>query len=238
MPSLSRLRFSSHMMIGLAVILLGLIFLLGNLDLIEVRDYLRYWPVVIILIGLPRALQPPGAPGRLFGFFLIGIGLLLLLDAIAIFDVRFWDFWPIVLILIGFALLRRSTSSRFRPTILSGSDDASVQGEETLNEFVIMGGKNLVSTASDFKGGAATVIMGGCKIDLRRASMKGGSAVIDVFALWGGIEIIVPDNWGVALEGVPILGGMEDISVPPKAKTAKRLVIKGYTIMGGVDIKN
>jgi len=238
MPSVSRPRFSSHMVIGLAVIILGLVFLLGNLGLIEVRDYLRFWPVILILIGLPRALQPPRAPGRMFGFFLIGIGLLLLLDAIAVFDVRFWDFWPIVLILIGFAFLRRSTSSRFRATVLSGSEEASLQGEETLNEFVIMGGKNLVSTANDFRGGAATAIMGGCKIDLRKATMKGESAVVDVFAFWGGIEILVPDNWGVALEGIPILGGMEDKSVPPKGMSAKMLVIKGCTIMGGVEIKN
>ncbi|MBM4169582.1 MAG: hypothetical protein FJ215_10585 [Ignavibacteria bacterium] len=238
MASATRIRFSAQMTIGLVVITVGLIFLLGNLDLIEVRDYLRYWPVLLILVGLPRTIQPPGSPGRMFGFFLIGIGVLLLLDAIAYFDIRFWDFWPLILILIGLALLKRSTRSRLRPTVLSGSGEASMQGEEALNEFVLLGGKNLVSTTTDFKGGAATAIMGGCKIDLRKASMKGESAVIDVFTFWGGIELIVPDDWSIALEGVPILGGMEDKSVPPKGKSPKTLVIKGYAIMGGVEIKN
>jgi hypothetical protein len=37
---------------------------------------------------------------------------------------------------------------------------------------------------------------------------------------------------------VPIMGGIEDSSVPPKGGSTKRLNITGYAVMGGAEIKN
>ena len=52
--------------------------------------------------------------------------------------------------------------------------------------------------------------MGGCEIDLRHASID-GEAVIDIFALWGGVELRVPPDWTVVSRVTPILGGVDDI---------------------------
>ena len=80
--------------------------------------------------------------------------------------------------------------------------------------------------------------MGGCEIDLRQASIKEGDAVIDVFALWGGIDLKVPLDWSVVMQGSPLMGGFDDKTHPPQGGSNKRLVIKGYAIMGGVQISN
>ena len=45
--------------------------------------------------------------------------------------------------------------------------------------------------------------MGGCELDLTDAEMKNSPAVIEVFAMWGGIEIFVPDSWEIVAEVVP-----------------------------------
>jgi hypothetical protein len=90
----------------------------------------------------------------------------------------------------------------------------------------------------DFKGGRAMAVMGGCEIDLRRASMPEGQEVmVDVFVMWGGIEIKVPEDWVVVNHGTAILGGFEN-KTRPLPGAAKRLVVTGTAIMGGVEVKN
>jgi hypothetical protein len=46
MDNKSMFRVSSQMILGVAAILLGLIFLFDNMDLIDGRMYIRFWPVV------------------------------------------------------------------------------------------------------------------------------------------------------------------------------------------------
>jgi hypothetical protein len=56
--------------------------------------------------------------------------------------------------------------------------------------------------------------------------------------MWGGIEIRVPEAWSVSGRVVPILGGFEDKTRPAQGATAHRLVVRGFAIMGGIEIKN
>ena len=64
------------------------------------------------------------------------------------------------------------------------------------------------------------------------------SAVVDVFAMWGGIEIRVPEDWAVSNQVVPLMGGVEDKTRPPRGGTAHRLTLRGVAFMGGIEIKN
>jgi len=78
--------------------------------------------------------------------------------------------------------------------------------------------------------------MGGCALDLREAALT-TEAVINVFAIWGGITIKVPPDWTVILNGTPVMGGFtEKTARPPDNR--KRLVVTGYAIMGGVEVRN
>ena len=78
--------------------------------------------------------------------------------------------------------------------------------------------------------------MGGIEIDLRNASIQ-TEAVLNVFAVWGGISIKIPNDWSVVNNGVAIMGGIDDTSVP-NMNANKRLILTGTVIMGGVEIKN
>ena len=107
----------------------------------------------------------------------------------------------------------------------------------TVSGLAILGGVKRGNNSRAFKGGDLTAIMGGCEIDLRQAAID-GEASIDLFAMWGGIEIRVPEDWTVISRVVPLLGGVEDKTRPPQGATAHRLVLRGFAIMGGIEVKN
>ena len=109
--------------------------------------------------------------------------------------------------------------------------------DSSVHAFAMLGGLERKSATPDFRGGDMTAIMGGCKVDLRQAGIASGRAVVDVVAIWGGVEIRVPADWTVVVEGTPILGAIEDKTVRPSGG-AKILVVRGVAIMGGVEIGN
>ena len=111
------------------------------------------------------------------------------------------------------------------------ADDDSI-----IEVTAILGGYVRRVSSQHFKGGDINVIMAGCEIDLRQASID-GEAVLNVFALCGGITIKIPPDWSVVLQGTPILGGFEEKTIVPPNQ-AKRLYVTGYAIMGGLEIRN
>jgi len=100
----------------------------------------------------------------------------------------------------------------------------------------ILGGFVRRVSSQNFRGGDINVIMGGCEIDLRQASIE-GEAVLNVFAMCGGVTIKVPPDWSVILQGTPILGGFTEKTIVP-AHQNKRLYVVGYAIMGGLEARN
>ena len=69
--------------------------------------------------------------------------------------------------------------------------------------------------------------------------MASDFAVIDVFTLFGGTKIIVPESWNVKSDAISILGSLSDKRViHPNQTEGKTLVIKGLVMLGGVEIKS
>jgi|WetSurMetagenome_2_1015567.scaffolds.fasta_scaffold279942_1 predicted membrane protein len=230
-------RATPQIVLGLIVITVGVLFTLENMDILYARDYLRYWPALVVLFGISKMVQPRNTPGRLFGVVLTLFGLLLLLDKLPVFGFRLWDFWPLIIVFFGLSLIWRSFGRRSaydRRGMVEQQDDSS----KILTGIAFMSGFKRNISSRDFRGGELTAIMGGCEIDLRQAAMADGEAVLDVFAFWGGIELKVPLEWSVVVEATPLLGGFDDQTRPPQGGSAKRLIIRGYAIMGGVEILN
>lgn len=232
---------SPQFILGLLIILVGVVFMLDNLNIIYAEDFLRYWPALLVVWGISKVTQSPGNPGKTFGWILITIGALMLLDRLDFINFHIWDWWPIILIIIGLNFLRGSWS-RARLAAKGNSswlsDNEGKDSENFIKHVAIMSGVRRQVTSKEFRGGELTAIMGGCEIDLREADIKGEEAVLDVVAIWGGIELRVPMSWSVSVKAMPIMGGVDDKTYPQKEGKTKRLVLSGNIVMGGVEIKN
>jgi predicted membrane protein len=226
-------RMSFQLMLGLFTVALGLLWTLENLGILP-RGFLNFWPILIVLYGISRVIQCQTMGQKVWGVFWIVVGSVWVLDSAHIFDFNIWDLWPLILVTLGVSLIWGPSRRRIGFPGTSLTSDSS----DTINAFAFMGGFKRSNDSQDFRGGEATAIMGGCEIDLRKASIKDEEAVMNLFSVMGGIEIWVPEDWKVILQGVPILGGFEDKTRPSGADSNKRLIVRGYAIMGGVEIKN
>ena len=223
-------RLTPHLMFGLLIILVGVVFTLDNLNIAHAEDYLRYWPAGLIAIGLAKLWQDRREQGSSIGGVIFTlVGTWLLFDTLGYVEANPIDFWPLLLVFIGTVIVWQGIRGRRQRSGASTND--------TINAVAILSGVNRGSNSTSFKGGELTAFMGGCEIDLRNAEIN-GEAAIDVFAMWGGIEIRVPENWTVIGKVTPLMGGFEDHTRAPQAASAHRLIVRGMVIMGGVEIKN
>ncbi|RMH23403.1 MAG: hypothetical protein D6696_00575 [Acidobacteria bacterium] len=225
------IRGTPRIALGLLLIVFGVLLALDRLGF---DDVWSYWPVLLIALGIARLQGAGDARGRRAGAILLVVGGLFLLDdrRLGILGVGTWDLLPVLFLLFGAALVWRGIAGRREP-------QPEVDAAAVINGLAICGGASRSSASSNFKGGDLVAIMGGVEVDLTRARIAGGPAVIDVFALWGGVEIRVPRDWSVSLEGIPLLGGFEDHTVQPRSgEEAGQLIVRGLAIMGGVEVKN
>jgi hypothetical protein len=228
-------RFSFQVVIGLLIIAVGVIFTLDNLGIIYAEDYLRYWPVALVLVGTVKVWQARlDGHGWFSGLLFLGVGSYMLIYRITYIRIDARELFPMFLVFLGGYMV-------YRGFFAGPGTGRAADGMNRFSSLAVMGGAARRSNSPAFEGADLTAIMGGCDIDLRDASIAPNTdAIIDVFAFWGGIDLKVPEDCTVVNRVVPLMGGVDDKSRTPIAGSApaKRLVVRGIVIMGGVSIRN
>jgi len=204
---------------GLTILALGILFWLDRIGNVDAHEYLRWWPVAALAMGVAHLLDR-----RWFGaaIWLI-IGMYFGLPLIGFPGAEVWHIigvWPLLISVGGVMLMMQALRASERPSV---------------NAIAVMAG-NVRRVGGRFTGGSAIAVMGGCDIDLTAAQLESG-AVIDVLAFWGGIGIRVPRGWKVIDRVAPILGGVED-KTDGASDDAPRLIVRGAAIMGGIDVRH
>jgi hypothetical protein len=229
--SADRRRLPAQSLFGLLLLSIGLLLFLQNFGWLDGR-VLQFWPLALIVVGSLKLLAPGGAFDRLFGLALVAFGALRIASRYFDLSMGPLDILAVVLVGFGAALLWRG--------VFGGSDvdtGAVTETADTFSALAFMGGYGTRCNSQRFRGGDITAVMGGIELDLRACNVQ-EPAVIDVFAMWAGIEIKVPEDWLVELRGMPILAGFEDKTRARAGTTQKRLIVRGSAIMGGIEVKN
>jgi hypothetical protein len=209
--------------IGLVLLTLGVFGILDATGTVEASETIgRWWPVAIIGLGLiGMAVDRRISLGPTI---VVAIGFLLLADQ------QDWTnqdlFGPVLLIVIGLVVL----SGLWRRPAETGRRESSV---------AMFGGTKIKDRSEHFTHADVSAVFGGATLDLREAHID-REASVEALAMFGGVDVLVPKGWRVALGGTPILGGCEDKtegngSLPEDAPT---LNVHATAIFGGVDVKN
>ncbi len=232
-------RVSPGVILGFVLVVAGTLFFLDNLNLIQLDFSLwKLWPLLLVIIGLTKLLEPAPLRKPLFGLFMIIIGGLFLLDEFGRIEFDFHYIWPLLIIFAGIHIIKDHVCGRpcSRSDMLCGSKNQEYS-EDYLNFSAVMGGGDYRISSRSLKGGRITAIMGGFELNLREADMEGDEMHIDVTAIMGGVEIALPTTWAVVLQGVPLMGGFEN-NTAQQGETKKKLVVHATVILGGVEFKN
>jgi predicted membrane protein len=253
MDNKKRSYFNIKIVIGLLIIAAGTLLLLNRLGIGSDYNVGDYWPVILIVIGLGKIVQPKEYRQLYWGFIIMAVGALFLLNNLGYIHFWFNDLWPIVLILLGIEILR---CGFFKHTInlkccfhdkkkhfhnlhqsWKGISNSNNVDNDYVDISVTLGGGEYQFTNKQLKGGSVSTIMGECELDFRNADMEKEEMVLDVSAIMGEVEIRVPSHWEVIMQGSPVLGSVEDKTTKP-GNAAKKLIIKGSAVMGSVKVTN
>lgn len=231
---MSASRTQSRIFWGLLLVVLGGLFLFAQMDWWNFgRVVGRFWPVIFILLGISMLV------GNNFknvgsGVFFILFGTFFLLVKWNVIHTIGRYIWPVAIIGAGLWILVRPDRGGGKKKI----PDGVVGGDELSVNQVLSGTVRRVESQA-FRGGKVEVVLGSAEIDLRGAKPAGGQATLDASAVLGGIEVTVPRDWEVVLEGSPVLGSIESHKspVPATGKTAT-LTIRGSAVLGSIEVKD
>lgn len=173
-------------------------------------------------------------------FILFALGLFLLLDVSMLADKLADYFWPVILVIVGLALLIKKS---VKPGKKYWSNSEAISKYTSENGFFNIensfGEVRQAVVDEELVGGTIKNSFGGVMVDLRRATLPEGRTYIDVNGQFGGIEIYVPSTWQVQFEVHTFLAGCEDSRLKGFAtETDRVLVIRGDISFSGIEIKS
>lgn len=208
-----RVRVTTNLAFGICLILLGSVLILDRLQLVEAIQFLRFWPIALVLFGAALVIQSfqRSEPAEAHSREGINGGHIF---ALVIFSI-------------------------VMSQVLSRGGTTRTEAGETIDVVAVMGRHEHVSSAPVFRGGEMTAIMGRADLDLRKTTLAANEeVVVHVFTVTGGSTIRVPEGWSVDLRATPVMGGARDRRPAPNdTPGAPRLVVRGFILWGGLNIR-
>ena len=224
---------------AIILIVAGALLMLNTFNVIHMPlwQYIFNWKTIVIAVGLVLV---SSQNHRVTGYILMGLGLVFWVPSLLGTDIRFHQvFWPLILIAIGLIIISRRGKHGGSGTRQIRNEDGSIS-TDYLNDIAIFGGGVLSVESQNFKGGTLTAIFGGRDLNLKTAKISPEGAIMDMFTLFGGSKLIVPNDWQVKSDALSLFGGFTDKRhiQPDEAKENKVLLLKGVVMFGGVEVKS
>lgn len=213
--------------LGIFFTLAGLLMTLDNLDLFDAGRVLRYWPVLLVVVGALMFREG----NRSLAVVLMVAGALLVVHNAHWLRFSFAVLWPLLLIAIGLVIVLRAFGILV-PTALV----LSRTGSEGGTDWAVLDSRKEVLPANELSGRRLLAFMGGHQLELTEPATYDGPVVVEVMAVWGGIDIRVPPGWEVIADVVPVMGGIEVKTTAGRG--GRQLIVRGAVVMAGMEIKN
>lgn len=216
---------------GIVLVAVGLLIALNALEITNIDLLFDGWWTLLIIVPCAVGLFTEREKmGNVIGI-VIGVFLLLCCRGILDFSLAWKLLVPGLIVIAGLKLVFGALFGNQANEILS---KMKAEGNAPKTGCATFSGCDLNYSGEHFDGAELTAVFGGVKCDLRNAVIDSDGA-IHVTAVFGGIDILVPEGINVKVNSTSVFGGVSNkTSAHPNAPT---LHISGVCLFGGVDIK-
>lgn len=223
----------SRILWGIVLVAAGVILSLNAFNITNIDIFFDGWWTLFIIVPCAIGLFTDYDKGGHIIGLCIGVFLLLCCQDILNFDM-FWKLLvPVIIVVIGVKMIVGSIfGSRSEQVVKQlKADNASMQsGAATFSS------STLDYAGEVFEGAQLDAVFGGIQCDLRGAVIH-GDCVINASAVFGGIDIYVPDDLNVKVNSNSIFGGVSGKERRNTPANQHTLYLNAACLFGGIEIK-
>lgn len=216
--------------IGALFILFGISYLLNAFDILDfsIGQFFNTWyPILILLFGINLLSNKKFVFGTIATLF----GALLQLEQLNLIYIDVWELMvPFALVGIGVNMIVKKKKHSRRLL-----NDFNVENNFEINNVFSSDERN-VNSAS-LERGEVFSLFGGTTVDMSNSIISDNNLKLEMTAIFGSIDIRLPEDCRIELKGTPIFGNIDDRTRANPIST-KKVILDCTCVFGGIDIRN
>lgn len=218
---------------GIILVVIGAILILNALEITNINIFFEGWWTLFIII--PSTIQLITSENKFWSGISLIIGILLLLACRDILDLDLILKLtiPVLLILIGINLIFKDKIDR---KIEKKNKELKEKGKNLEEYGATFGEIKADFNNQEFNGANINAIFGSVDLDLRKAIIS-EDKLVKTCVVFGGIEILAPENVNIKIKSIPIFGATSNKTARKYDEKLPTIYVDSFCMFGGVNIK-
>lgn len=214
---------------GIVIILIGLILGARATGFVDFDLTFNGWWTFLIIVPGVIGLFTHSDKTMSIAAIAVGVAMLLGTRGIIDYEILAKLIGPAIIVFVGIKVIMNTFNGRSQTKMLTDGKNKRIC-------CAAFSGHTLNLSGEVFEGAELTATFGGIKCDLRDAVFN-GDTIITVNAIFGGIDIFVPENVNVKSSATSLFGGVGRKDHINKSENTVTLYVNGLCLFGGVDIR-
>ena len=216
---------------GCVLLAISAILILNAFGLTNIEIFFDGWWTLFIIVPSFIGLFTGRDKSASLIWLLIGLFLLLACQNILDIDILWKLIVPVIIAVIGIKMIFKGAKGdkRFIKCIEENKGNMKMI-------FAAFSGQDINFDKEMFHGAELTAVFGGIKLDLKNAIFE-GDTVINACCIFGGADILLPDNVNIKVNSNSLFGGIDNKKHKNSKDNQYAVYLNGTCIFGGVDVK-
>lgn len=223
------MRRGRNIILGLLVVAVGCIWGLNRAGITNINIFFDgFWTLLIIVPCFLGLFSKGDKVGHIVGLLL---GIFLLLTCQDLFgDISVWNIIvPAIVVAIGLKLVLSAIFPPHRPRLQMADPNVKVHR-------AVFGGEEIRFNNEMFQGCTLSALFGGIDMDLRHATIT-EDQVVEASAIFGGVDLLLPDNVNIRVNSTSICGGVDSKKHINPGPDYPTIYLNATCIFGGIEVK-